>query len=200
MCVNIVEEKLDEVAEGEQKWVDLLNQFYTSFSRELAQADKEMSRPQAKQTDEKCPICGKPMLLKTSRFGQYLVCSDNTCKGKVNLSKDGEKVLPEKTNEICDKCGAPMVLRTGKRGKFLACSAYPKCKNTYSVDEQGNKVASSGPIITDHVCEKCGKKMVLRSSKRGSFLGCSGYPKCRNIVTISEEEIAQIKAKQNVNA
>ena len=159
-----------------------------------------MSRPQAKQTDEKCPICGKPMLLKTSRFGQYLVCSDNTCKGKVNLSKDGEKVLPEKTNEICDKCGAPMVLRTGKRGKFLACSAYPKCKNTYSVDEQGNKVASSGPIITDHVCEKCGKKMVLRSSKRGSFLGCSGYPKCRNIVTISEEEIAQIKAKQNVNA
>ena len=190
-----VEEKLDEVAEGGQKWVDLLTEFYTSFARELEEADKGMQRPQAKETDEKCPICGKPMLQKTSRFGQYLVCSDNTCKGKINLSKDGEKVMPEKTNEVCDKCGSPMVIRTGRRGKFLACSAYPKCKNTYSIDAEGNKVASSGPIVTDHVCDKCGKKMVLRSSKRGYFLGCSGYPKCRNIVTISDEEIAKIKAQ-----
>lgn len=192
-----VEEKLDEVAEGEQKWVDLLSQFYSSFSHELEQADKQMSRPQAKQTDEKCPICGKPMLQKTSRFGAYLVCSDTTCKGKVNLNKNGEKVMPEKTNEICDKCGSPMVIRTGRRGKFLACSAYPKCKNTYSLDEQGHKVASSGPIMTEHTCEKCGKNMVLRSSKRGYFLGCSGYPKCRNIVNISDEEIAQIKDLQS---
>lgn len=190
-----VEEKLDEVAEGGQKWVDLLNEFYTSFARELEQADKEMSRPQAKQTDEKCPICGKPMLQKTSRFGQYLVCSDSTCKGKVNLSKDGEKVMPEKTDEVCEKCGSPMVIRTGRRGKFLACSAYPKCKNTYSLDAEGKKVASAGPIITEHKCEKCGKNMVLRSSKRGYFLGCSGYPKCRNIVTVSDEEIAKIKAQ-----
>ena len=195
-----VEEKLDEVAEGGQKWVDLLNEFYTSFARELAQADKDMARPQAKQTDEKCPLCGKPMLLKTSRFGQYLVCSDDTCKGKVNLGKDGEKVMPEKTNEVCDKCGAPMVIRTGRRGKFLACSAYPKCKNTYSIDEQGNKVAATGPIVTDHKCDKCGKNMVLRSSKRGYFLGCSGFPKCRNIVQISDEEIAKIKAQHEQKA
>ena len=191
-----VEEKLDEVAEGAQKWIDLLNEFYTSFARELAEADKGMSRPQAKQTDEKCPLCGKPMLMKTSRFGQYLVCSDSTCKGKVNLGKNGEKVLPEKTDEICDKCGAPMVIRTGRRGKFLACSAYPKCKNTYSLDAEGKKVAAAGPIVTQHTCDKCGKNMVLRSSKRGYFLGCSGYPKCRNIVTISDEEIAKIKAQQ----
>jgi len=189
-----VEEKLDEVAEGAQKWVDLLREFYSSFSRELAQADQSMARPQAKQTDEKCPICGKPMLKKTSRFGEYLVCSDETCKGKVNLSRDGEKIMPEKTNEVCDKCGSPMVIRTGRRGKFLACSAYPKCKNTYSLDAAGNKVTSSGPIITDHKCEKCGKNMVLRSSKRGYFLGCSGYPTCRNIVNIPDEEIEKIKA------
>lgn len=189
-----VEEKLDEVAEGAQKWVDLLNEFYDSFRRELDEADKGMHRPEAKQTDEKCPLCGKPMLLKTSRFGQYLVCSDApSCKGKINLGKEGEKIQPEKTDEVCDKCGAPMVIRTGRRGKFMACSAYPNCKNTYSIDEQGRKVASSGPIVTDRVCDKCGKKMVLRSSKRGYFLGCSGYPKCRNIVTVTDEEIAQIK-------
>lgn len=196
-----VEEKLDNVAEGAQKWVDLLNEFYIPFQKELDEADKGMGRPQPKQTDEKCPICGKPMLLKTSRFGQYLACSDApNCKGKINLGKEGEKIMPEKTDEVCDKCGSPMVIRTGRRGKFMACSAYPKCKNTYSVDAEGNKVASAGPIVTDHVCDKCGKNMVLRSSKRGYFLGCSGYPKCRNIVTVSDEEIAKIKAAHEQKA
>ena len=191
-----VEEKLDKVAEGGEKWIDLLNAFYKNFKQELAQAEQEMKRPAAKETDEKCPICGKMMLKKRSRFGEYLVCSDNTCKGKVNLSSSGEKiekVAPQETKEKCDKCGAPMVIRMGRRGKFMACSAYPKCKNTYSIDAEGNKVASSGPIITDRLCEKCGKPMVLRTSKRGEFLGCSGYPKCKTIVTVTPEEIEQIK-------
>lgn len=190
-----VEEQLDEVAEGNQKWVGLLTDFYGNFKKELDEADKGMQRPAAKETDEKCPLCGKMMMLKTSRFGQYLACSDApNCKGKINLGQEGEKIQPETTNEVCDKCGAPMVIRAGRRGKFMACSAYPKCKNTYSIDTEGNKVASSGPIVTDHICEKCGKKMVLRNSKRGSFLGCSGYPKCRTIVAIEEEEVAKIKA------
>ncbi len=195
-----VEEKLDQVAEGGQKWVELLADFYGNFSKELELADKGMQRPAAKETDEKCPICGKMMLKKRSRFGEYLVCSDDSCKGKINLSSTGEKVQPEKTDEVCDKCGKPMVIRTGRRGKFLACSGYPACKNTYSIDAQGNKVKSSGPIVTDRLCEKCGKPMVLRSSKRGEFLGCSGYPKCRTIVTVTPQEIEAIKqahAKKN---
>jgi len=189
-----VEEQLDKVAEGTQKWVELLDEFYTNFKQELKEADQGMRRPDAQQTDEKCPICGKMMLKKRSRFGEYLVCSDSACKGKINLSGNGEKVQPEQTNEICDKCGAPMVIRTGKRGKFLACSAYPKCKNTFSLDSEGNKVASTGPIVSDRPCPKCGKPLVLRNSKRGEFLGCSGYPKCKTIVTVTPEEIAQIKA------
>ena len=191
-----VEEQLDKVAEGGEKWVDLLHDFYENFSKELTEAEKGMKRPAAKETDEKCPLCGKMMLKKRSRFGEYLVCSDETCKGKINLSSSGEKiekVAPQETGEKCDKCGAPMVIRMGRRGKFLACSAYPKCKNTYSIDAEGKKVASSGPIVTDRKCEKCGKPMVLRASKRGEFLGCSGYPKCKTIVTVTPEEIAQIK-------
>ena len=188
-----VEEKLDKVAEGGQAWVKLLEEFYGSFSKELDQADKGMQRPAAKETDEKCPICGKMMLKKHSRFGEYLVCSDDTCKGKINLSSTGEKVQPEQTDEVCEKCGKPMVIRTGRRGKFLACSGYPACKNTYSIDAEGKKVKSAGPIVTDRLCEKCGKPFVLRSSKRGEFLGCSGYPKCKTIVTVTAEEIAQIK-------
>jgi DNA topoisomerase-1 len=191
-----VEEQLDKVAEGGEKWVDLLTGFYDNFKKELAEAEQGMRRPAAKETDEKCPVCGKMMLQKRSRFGEYLVCSDGTCKGKINLSSDGEKIThvqPQETDEKCDKCGAPMVIRTGRRGKFMACSAYPKCKNTYSVDAQGNKIASTGPIVTSRLCEKCGKPMVLRSSKRGEFLGCSGYPKCKTIVTVTPEEITAIK-------
>ena len=188
-----VEEKLDKIAEGNEKWVDLMASFYQNFSKDLDAADKGMQRPAAKETDEKCPICGKMMLKKRSRFGEYLVCSDETCKGKVNLTSTGEKVQPEKTDEVCDKCGKPMVIRMGRRGKFLACSGYPACKNTFSLDAEGHKVASTGPIVTDRLCEKCGKPMVLRSSKRGEFLGCSGYPKCRTIVQVTPEEIAQIK-------
>lgn len=188
-----VEEQLDKVAEGSEKWVGLLSEFYGNFKKELEEADKGMQRPGAQKTEEKCPICGKMMLKKRSRFGEYLVCSDDTCKGKVNLTSSGEKVQPQQTDEVCDKCGSPMVIRVGKRGKFLACSAYPKCKNTFSIDEQGNKVASAGPIVTDRLCEKCGKPMVLRNSKRGEFLGCSGYPKCKTIVTVTPEEIAKFK-------
>ena len=188
-----VEEKLDKIAEGDEKWVELMASFYKNFAKDLDAADKGMQRPAAKETDEKCPICGKMMLKKRSRFGEYLVCSDDTCKGKINLTSTGEKIAPEKTDEICDKCGKPMVIRMGRRGKFLACSGYPACKNTFSLDAQGNKVASTGPIVTDRLCEKCGKPMVLRSSKRGEFLGCSGYPKCKTIVTVTPEEIAKIK-------
>ena len=188
-----VEEKLDKIAEGTEKWVELMGSFYQNFAKDLDAADKGMQRPAAKETDEKCPICGKMMLKKRSRFGEYLVCSDDTCKGKVNLSSTGEKIAPEKTDEICDKCGKPMVIRTGRRGKFLACSGYPACKNTFSLDAEGHKVASTGPIVTDRLCEKCGKPMVLRTSKRGEFLGCSGYPKCKTIVTVTPQEIAQIK-------
>ena len=188
-----VEEKLDKIAEGDEKWVELLGTFYQNFQKDLDAADKGMQRPAAKETDEKCPICGKMMLKKRSRFGEYLVCSDDTCKGKINLTSTGEKVQPEKTDEICDKCGKPMVIRMGRRGKFLACSGYPTCKNTFSLDAEGHKVASTGPIVTDRLCEKCGKAMVLRSSKRGEFLGCSGYPKCRTIVQVTPEEITQIK-------
>ena len=64
-----VEEQLDKVAEGKEGWVGLLNGFYGPFKQELDQADKGMQRPGAKETDEKCPLCGKMMLLKTAALG-----------------------------------------------------------------------------------------------------------------------------------
>ena len=72
-------------------------------------------------------------------------------------------------------CALPIC--TGRTGKFLACSSYPKCKNTYSVDEKGEPLL---PKPSGEKCDKCGAEMVIRYSRRGPFLGCSNYPTCRN--------------------
>ncbi|MCX5782044.1 MAG: type I DNA topoisomerase, partial [Elusimicrobia bacterium] len=104
-----------------------------------------------------------------------------------------QKVEPEKTNEICPKCGKPMVLRDSPRGQFLACSGFPECRTTFSLDREGNKIEKVKPEMTDIKCEKCGKPMLKRVGKRGPFLACSGFPKCRNIKKIKEPGTAEPK-------
>jgi len=191
-----VEEKLDGVAEGQQDWVKVVREFYTPFTKDLDSAYSTMQAAQPKQSDEKCPLCGSPMLIRESRFGKYLSCSKfPKCKGKMRLDSEGHKVEPEKTNEICKLCGKPMVIRMGRRGKFLACSGFPACKNTISIDAQGNKIAGSGPIMTERKCEKCSSPLALRRGPRGYFLACSAYPKCRNIIKVTDEEVKEIQEK-----
>lgn len=185
-----VEERLDQVAEGLQKWVSVVGDFYKPFSASLKKAEKEMtvSRIEPKKTDEICPLCQSPMLLRESRFGPYISCSRfPECKGKIALNAEGAKIEPEKTDEICDVCGKPMVIRTGRKGRFMACSGYPACKNTFSLDLDGKKIVDSRPLPTERLCDKCQKPMWLRKGKRGRFLACSGFPRCRNLKPLSKE-------------
>jgi DNA topoisomerase-1 len=101
------------------------------------------------------------------------------------------RLKPQETDEVCDVCGKPMVLRVGKRGPFLACSGYPECTNTRPVaGAEGEKKAKPAPEPTDQVCDKCGSPMVIRTGRRGRFLACSAYPKCRNAKPLPEEEAA----------
>lgn len=100
-----------------------------------------------------------------------------------------QKVEPQKTNEMCPKCGKVMVLRDSRRGQFLACSGFPDCKTTFSVDKEGNKIIRPAPEVTSFSCEKCGKAMLKRVGKRGPFLACSGFPKCRNIKKMPAENL-----------
>ena len=95
----------------------------------------------------------------------------------------------ELSNVKCDKCGKIMVFKLGKHGKFLACPSFPTCKNTKTLDEKGNVVEkkTAEPKVSDKVCDKCGKPMVVRSGKYGPVLACSGFPKCRNIVNMPKE-------------
>jgi DNA topoisomerase-1 len=107
------------------------------------------------------------------------------------------------TDEKCDNCGAPMVIKFGRFGQFLACSNYPECRTTREVakpgtanGEAGSASASSkaeGATGTDaeepEECDLCGKPMALKRGRFGQFLGCTGYPECRNIRKIAKSGV-----------
>ncbi|MBN1404887.1 MAG: type I DNA topoisomerase [Candidatus Omnitrophica bacterium] len=91
----------------------------------------------------------------------------------------------QKTDYICQQCKRPMVVKWSRRGRFLSCSGFPKCKNAKPIKENPD---GTFEVLedekTDKVCDKCGKPMVIKRSRHGRFLSCSGYPKCRNAKAI----------------
>ncbi len=86
------------------------------------------------------------------------------------------------TSLSCPRCRQTLNIKVGKNGPFLACSGYPQCKYTrdYTRDEKGKiqPVESAGSEVTDKICDKCKRPMVIRHGKFGDFLACSGYPQC----------------------
>jgi len=105
-------------------------------------------------------------------------------KAKTHMRDVKKEEIP--TDIICDKCGSPMVIKWGRKGQFIACSNYPMCKNTsnFTADENG-KITQAETEKTDLLCDKCGKPMVFKEGRFGRFLGCSGYPECKNTAAIS---------------
>jgi DNA topoisomerase-1 len=90
------------------------------------------------------------------------------------------------TEFVCEKCGSAMVIKWGRNGRFIACSNYPACKNTKNFEQDENgKINEVETIVSDTICDKCGKNMVVKQGRFGSFLGCSGYPECRNTKPLS---------------
>ncbi len=92
----------------------------------------------------------------------------------------------QKTDIVCEKCGSPMVIKWGRQGEFLACSAYPECRNTknFTLDEDG-KIKIEEVEAHPDPCPKCGKELIVRYGRFGKFLGCSGYPECKHIVSLA---------------
>ena len=166
-----MEAKLDEVSQGGQEWVPMLQEFYTPFVKDLNEAKENMPRvkPEDEPTDEVCENCGKPMVIKAGRFGRFIACTGYPqCRTTRQLREPAEAGQPTVTeiDETCEQCGKPMMLRTGRYGMFIACSDYPKCKTTH-------------PMKTGAACPVCGGDLVERGSRRGVFYGCSNYPECR---------------------
>ena len=169
-----MEESLDEIEEGDRKWVETVREFYKPFAADLKQAGIDMEDlKKGKPTDETCPTCGEGKLLeKWGRFGRFLACERYPdCKYTRNLG-DSAQAEPEQAGVTCDKCGKPMVFKQSKYGRFIGCSGYPDCKNI-------KKITIGIPCPQ----EGCGGELTEQRSKRGrSYFGCANYPTCRFVV------------------
>ncbi len=191
-----IEEKFDDIAENKVKWQDVIKKFYAPFDSDITNTEKNVQRQkiEPKMTDEKCPSCGKPMVIRDSRRGPFMACSGYPdCKTTFSVDKEGKKISnePEVTDEKCPKCGGSLLKKRGFRGPYLACEHYPECKTTFSIDKEGNKVIKPEPEKTDIKCQKCGSPMLKRIGKRGPFLTCSAFPKCRNLQWIKQDKPAK---------
>lgn len=174
-----MEEDLDAIAEGQQKWVPIIRGFYEPFHKTIGIKEETLKKSDIvnETTTEICEKCGKPMVIKLGRFGKFLSCSNYPeCKNARPLhpvEKTPEQVEAEKqyADKKCDKCGKPMVMKTGRFGTFLGCSGYPDCKGIQSLT-----------ISTGVKCPDCGEgDLIERRTRKGgrTFYGCKRYPKCK---------------------
>jgi DNA topoisomerase I len=190
-----LEEELDDIEEGKEKWTDLLNGFYDHFEDELKHAGKKMRdiKRMEQKTSEKCDVCGSPLLLKWGKFGSFYACSAYNKKDptsctftKENIAAKPDMNTPEAqeagdTEEYCENCGRVMVLRRGPFGPFMSCPGYnedPPCK---TIRKLSQKQQQKPPEPTGEACPECGKPLVLRQGAYGEFVSCSGYPKCKYV-------------------
>ena len=174
-----MEDELDKIEDGKEKWTKAMKRFYTPFSRDLKKAEKEMRdvKRQEVPTDIDCDKCSAKMVIKWGRNGEFLACPQYPeCKNTKNFKRDDnggiQIVAEEEVNETCELCGRPMLLRWGKFGRFLGCSGYPECKNIQPLEK---------PVDLGIKCPECKEGNIKeRKSRWGKiFYGCDRYPECK---------------------
>lgn len=155
-----MEDRLDSIEADGLEWKSVIRDFYKDFEKELEIADKEIEKQVQEPvlTGEICELCGKPMALKSGRYGDFIACTGYPeCKNA--------KPILKKIDVVCPNCGGHIIARKSKKGKlFYGCSNYPNC----------NQVFWYKPV--DKPCPKCGSLLVEKKGKTFK-LGCSN-PEC----------------------
>ena len=198
-----MEEQLDKIEEHHLDWLGVLRDFYGPFKESLETAQTEMKHAKAEVTpsEYECPRCGQQLVYRFGKNGKFLSCSVYPkCTFACPCDKEGKMVKEEVSDHKCPACGKPMVHKSGRFGPFLGCSSYPDCKTTLKVDKEGNVLPPKPPPEPTGIkCYKCKNgELVIRQSKKGPFLGCSSFPKCRTIISIKQlDRLKQLQsAKQ----
>ena len=205
-----MESDLDKIASGDLAKEDELTSFYQNFMPIYDKALKNMESKYPIPTDEICPECGSPLVIRLGKYGEFTSCSNypncNYIKKEVN-EEDND------TGIVCPVCHkAHIVKRISKSGKnkgsiFYACDNYPKCKTIFNdmptsevcdncgslmlKDKDGNLYCSNHCMEEPKevfICPECGKgHLVARTAARGknkgnTFYGCTNFPKCKVII------------------
>ena len=170
-----MEGHLDEIAQGKNEWVAVLRDFYLPFEDMLKKASVNIDKiDMSKSTEEICPKCGRPMLLKMGRFGKFLACSGYPeCKTTMSyMIKIGVR---------CPQCGSELIERISKKKKvFYGCSNFPQCK--FAINRR--------PL--PQPCPLCGKLLV---SDRKNWAKCSS---CQYKIKLAELESEKQEQGANV--
>jgi DNA topoisomerase-1 len=152
-----MEENLDDVEESKVSWLSVLKEFWSAFTRTMTEAEKAPAEtpPPPEPTGEACPECGKPLVLKNGRFGDFIACSGYPeCRFT--------KPVLVKTGATCPKCGeGDVVKRKSRKGKpFYGCSRYPGCD-----------FVTWNPPSGD-TCPQCGADLFSKGAKSEECLRC----------------------------
>ncbi|MBE6062181.1 MAG: type I DNA topoisomerase [Clostridium butyricum] len=153
-----MERKLDAVEEGSENWTKIVEEFFTPLKIAIDKAEKEISKVviEDKVSDVKCEKCGRMMVIKRGRYGEFLACPGYPeCKNA--------KPIVEELDVPCPECGKTIVAKKTKKGKkFFGCSAYPECTFVSWYEPVKEK------------CPKCNSYMVVKYSKsKGKYIQCS---------------------------
>lgn len=182
-----METDLDDIANGKKSRVKVIKEFYKPFIKRVKVGEEKIKREDYTvlgPSKYKCPKCGKKMVRKLGKFGEFHSCKDfPRCDGIRSIEGESEeqkekKVQKEARSEEFKRKylvapetsdGTKMVLKEGKYGKFWAHPDYPKVKET-------------SPLLLKVKCPRCKSPLVERKGRWGKmFIGCSGYPKCNYI-------------------
>lgn len=149
-----MEDKLDDVESVGIPWKNIIREFYGPFAKELEAADEAIEKVviEDQPTGDICEICGKPMVLKSGRFGDFIACS-----GYPECTNT--KPIVQTTGVKCPKCGSDIIARKSRKGKlFYGCSGYPDCDQVYWYKPSDKK------------CPKCGELLVHRRGKNTTLV------------------------------
>ena len=167
-----MEKNLDSVEDGKEKWKEVVGEFYKPLKVAIDKAEKEVSKVviEDKVSDVPCEKCGKMMVIKHGRYGNFLACPGYPdCKNA--------KPIVEEIEAPCPKCQSKLLAKKSKKGKkFFGCSNYPNC----------DFISWNEPL--KEKCEKCGSYMTLKYSKaKGNYAKCSNE-ECKNTISLNKDK------------
>ena len=174
-----LEDELDEIASGKYKFLKLMQEFWQPFKKLVDATAANVKREDVTQEvlEDKCPKCGKALILRLGRKGKFIGCSGYPeCDYTANVDKEKNILETEVVaDRQCPDCGSPLHIKVGRYGKFIGCSNYPKCKFIEPLEK---------PFDTNVKCPICHEgTMLKRKSRYGTyFYSCSKYPKCKYII------------------
>jgi len=158
-----LENDLDKIASGDRNWIEVVKEFYEPFNADLQKAGEAIEKVKLadEETDEVCPLCSKPVVIKVGRFGKFLACSGYPdCKYTSSF-----KI---KTGAKCPECGADIIeKRSKKKRTFYGCSNYPKCTFAINTKPLPQSCPKCGGLLTVYrtkwaKCTKCDYKNKLQ--------------------------------------